>query len=161
MKIIINQCFGGYGLSEKAIQMYIERAELKLYRYTNNIYTTIPVDEYKSLLSQEEQLRKECPREFTGYHSNKFCWSESNIARDDKLLIQIVEELGVIEASGSYAKLKIVEIPDNIKYIIEEYDGYESISEKHRTWGRSSENNSDDTRNNSDDTSDLDEIADR
>jgi hypothetical protein len=30
--------------------------------------------------------------------------------------------------------LEIVEIPDDVEYTIEEYDGLEHIAEKHRTW---------------------------
>lgn len=36
--------------------------------------------------------------------------------------------------TGEYAKLDIVEIPDDVDWTIEEYDGREWISEKHRTW---------------------------
>jgi hypothetical protein len=49
------------------------------------------------------------------------------------VLVQIVEELGN-EASGRCAKLKIVEIPDDINWAIEEYDGSETIAEEHQTW---------------------------
>jgi hypothetical protein len=56
-----------------------------------------------------------------------------DIKRDDPVLVQIVEELGN-EASGRCAKLKIVEIPDDINWVIEEYDGSETIAEEHQTW---------------------------
>ena len=56
-----------------------------------------------------------------------------NIPRDDPILIQVVEELG--EASwGSAAELKIVDIPDDVEWEIEDYDGQEWVSEVHRTW---------------------------
>ena len=35
---------------------------------------------------------------------------------------------------SDYAQLKIVEIPDDVKWIVEEYDGIELIAEVHRTW---------------------------
>jgi len=54
--------------------------------------------------------------------------------RADKLLIQVVEELGSERASGGCAELKIVEIPDGVDYEISEYDGNEHIAEKHCTW---------------------------
>jgi hypothetical protein len=44
-----------------------------------------------------------------------------------------VEELGEA-ANGSYARLKVVEIPDDVEWTIKEYDGDEWIAEKHRTW---------------------------
>jgi hypothetical protein len=55
--------------------------------------------------------------------------------REDKYLIEAIEKLGSKKASGRCANLKIVEIPDCTDYEISEYDGFEHISEKHRTWG--------------------------
>ena len=48
-------------------------------------------------------------------------------------LVWVVEELGRA-ANGRFAKLKIVEVPDGIEWEIDEYDGVESVHEKHRTW---------------------------
>ena len=48
--------------------------------------------------------------------------------------IQVVEELGE-EANTPASKLKIVEIPDDVEWEIEEYDGIEWVAEKHRVWG--------------------------
>lgn len=48
-------------------------------------------------------------------------------------LIKVVEEMGDA-ANGSCANLKIVEIPDDVEWDVEEYDGNEWISEKHSTW---------------------------
>jgi hypothetical protein len=53
--------------------------------------------------------------------------------RSDPDLISIVE-LFEEKANGKHAKLKIVEIPDDVDYIIEDYDGAEHIAENHRTW---------------------------
>jgi hypothetical protein len=44
-----------------------------------------------------------------------------------------VQELGEA-ANGQYAKLKVVTIPDDVEWTIEEYDGMEWIAEAHRTW---------------------------
>lgn len=55
------------------------------------------------------------------------------IDRDDKDLVAIVEEMGEA-ANGNCADLNVVEIPDGISWQIEEYDGYEHVAEKHRTW---------------------------
>ncbi|PNX47175.1 MAG: hypothetical protein BV459_05000 [Thermoplasmata archaeon M11B2D] len=54
--------------------------------------------------------------------------------RSDPILVAVVEELGNA-ANGEYAKLSVVEIPDDVEYTIEEYDGMEHIAECHRTWG--------------------------
>ena len=53
--------------------------------------------------------------------------------RHDPLLIQVIEELGAA-ANGKSAELKIVEIPDHVEYEIHDYDGMESVEEKHRSW---------------------------
>lgn len=49
-------------------------------------------------------------------------------------LIAVIEKLGE-KASGSCANLQVVEIPDNVEWTIEEYDGREWVSEVHQTWG--------------------------
>jgi hypothetical protein len=56
------------------------------------------------------------------------------LQRDDPVLIQVIEELGPEDASGRHAELKIVEIPADVDWILEEYDGKEWIAEKHRIW---------------------------
>jgi hypothetical protein len=45
----------------------------------------------------------------------------------------VVLELGEA-ANGRCAELKVVEIPDDVEWQIEEYDGLEWVAEKHRTW---------------------------
>jgi hypothetical protein len=49
-------------------------------------------------------------------------------------LIAVIEEMGVAEASGKYAEITIVEVPDDVKWHIDEYDGIEHVAEDHRTW---------------------------
>jgi hypothetical protein len=56
-----------------------------------------------------------------------------NIKRNDPILVEIVEQLGEA-ANGDFAELKVVKIPDDVQWTIEEYDGNEWIAEKHRTW---------------------------
>lgn len=50
-------------------------------------------------------------------------------------IIELFEELGSETSSGKYAELRIIEIPDDVEYYVYEYDGIESIHEKHRVWG--------------------------
>jgi len=56
-----------------------------------------------------------------------------NIPRNDPVLVHTVEELGD-KADGEFASLEIVEIPDDVDWQIEEYDGLERVAEAHRTW---------------------------
>jgi len=55
------------------------------------------------------------------------------VDRTNPDLIRVVETLGK-KADGMCAKLKVVEIPDGIRYTIEDYDGAEHIAEEHKTW---------------------------
>lgn len=138
MKIVINKCYGGFGLSEKAVFRYFELmnkpvwTEKTKYGF-NNYYiispekriTKIPNEEFYNLpLDKRHEYNKACSSE---------TFNEYTICRADPLLVQVVEELGE-EAGGRHASLKIVEIPDDIEWDIEEYDGTEWIAEKHRTW---------------------------
>lgn len=56
-----------------------------------------------------------------------------DIERDDPYLVKIVSEMGEA-ANGPHARLKIVEIPADVDWILQEYGGDEWIAEKHRTW---------------------------
>jgi len=57
----------------------------------------------------------------------------SLIPRDDRHLVQAVESLGM-SANGHAANLKVVEIPQDIQWLIEKTGGVEHVSEAHRTW---------------------------
>jgi hypothetical protein len=61
-----------------------------------------------------------------------------DIARDDRDLIQVLEEIGLEAAGGQFCTLRIVEIPDDVPedgWVIQDYDGSEWVAEKHRRWG--------------------------
>lgn len=49
-------------------------------------------------------------------------------SRDDQEFIQKVLDFGLKEASGPYASLAVTEIPDICSYMIDEYDGVESVN---------------------------------
>jgi hypothetical protein len=55
-----------------------------------------------------------------------------NFPRNDERLVDCVRRL--IRKEGKYCRFKIVDIPDDIDFVIEDYDGIEWVSEKHRTW---------------------------
>jgi hypothetical protein len=55
------------------------------------------------------------------------------MARDDPRLVQVVDDLGD-DASGRFAHLVVIEIPDDVKWHINEYDGFEILHEDHRSW---------------------------
>jgi hypothetical protein len=90
MKIVINACYGGFGLSKEALALFNERSG--------------------TVVAYEDKIK-----------------------RDDPILVEIVEQLGEA-ADGGFAELKVVEIPDDVQWQIQEYNGDEWIAEKHRTW---------------------------
>ena len=53
--------------------------------------------------------------------------------REDPILIEVVEELGE-EASGKFGELVVVEIPDDLEYTIDNYDGIETLHEDVPVW---------------------------
>lgn len=57
-----------------------------------------------------------------------------NQDRANPALVAAVEKLGDV-ADGKYAQLAVIEIPDDIEWEIDEYDGIETVEEVHRSWG--------------------------
>ena len=58
----------------------------------------------------------------------------NEVDRNDPRLVDCVETLGGSVAGGRFAVLGIIEIPDDVEWEIDEYDGVEWVAEKHRTW---------------------------
>ena len=90
--IVINDCYGGFGLSDRAML------------------------EYKKLAGINDPI-----------------FNDRDIPRDDPYLLKIVRELGM-SANGPHSNLKIVEVPGDVKWIVQDYDGAEWVAEEHRTW---------------------------
>lgn len=57
-----------------------------------------------------------------------------NSYRSNKKLIKAIEKIGADKSSGNLSRIVIVEIPNGIKFTIEDYDGMESIHEVHKSW---------------------------
>jgi hypothetical protein len=56
-----------------------------------------------------------------------------DIERTDPILVEMVEEDSGLY-SGNFARLYVVEVPDDVEWYIHDYDGREHVAEKHRTW---------------------------
>lgn len=91
--VVVNACFGGFGVSEAAI------------------------------------------RHMGEHRPDGSAWPGHlrDLPRDDPYLVAAVRELGEA-ASDRYARLVVLEIPDGVPWVIEEYDGSEWVAEAHRTW---------------------------
>lgn len=60
--------------------------------------------------------------------------TDTNEFRTNPELIAYIKTYGSEAASGRYAELRIVEIPDGVDWRIGEYDGAEWVAEVHRVW---------------------------
>ena len=104
-EIVVNVCLGGFGLSNNAVIRMAELGNLEAIEEVNSNY-------------------------FNGEH---YCFYPNSTPRHDPVLVQTVNELQE-EAYGDNAELVIETIQGN-KYIIHEYDGYESVQEpRHIKW---------------------------
>ena len=140
MKIVINRCYGGFELSAAAEGLLSTKRGVTLHKYEQVKHKYLDgVAAYQRRAADKKVF---CPTILTEDHGDYFegdfkegtYWYSGDIDRDDPLLIEVVEELGEEEASGDYAKLEIVEIPDDVGWYLDDYDGFESIHENHRSW---------------------------
>ena len=150
-KVVINKCHGGFGLSDKAyeklgeygipIRRYIAevRGEDGLFIFESNNEGQVIFDRELTPRGEDSltdafyhnyKNEKQKSRLFSRYWDT---WTRKEENRTHPLIVKVVEELGD-DANGGFAELKVVEIPDDIEWTIEEYDGREWISEAHRTW---------------------------
>jgi hypothetical protein len=139
MKIVINTCYGGFSLSAQAL---IRLQELKGkpcyffkddYSNSNISYTPVQADDLTGVIFWSALDIDTIPKELTNDWLDEHYVDKHPDDRTNPLLIQVIEELGEL-ADGSYAKLTVIEIPDDADWEIAEYDGYEHVAEKHRTW---------------------------
>jgi hypothetical protein len=101
MKIAVNKCYGGFGLSRDVFSKL--KIEWDGYGYLDNESFGIKSDNYLEY-------------------------------RTNKKLIKAIESVGEKKASGGMADVRIIEIPDGTDWEITDYDGIETLHEKHRSW---------------------------
>ena len=140
MKVVINARHGGFGLSDDAVVRYHEILGKEVWIIGDYFptYSLVPPEErqdaglkYGSPANWHEMSLEEKKQWNEIYHQQTF--STHDMARNDPVLIQVIQELGK-GADGRHAELKIVEIPDDVQWQIQEYDGLEWVAEVHRTW---------------------------
>lgn len=136
MKIVINTCYGGFSLSHEAVMAYGKALGLKLNAYVSDYAKSNKTSIYKAYDGKGDVFRihySTAKLNKDGTLPNEGYFSTHGIKRDDPKLVKIVEKMGD-KANGTFAKLKIVEIPDGVEWQISEYDGIETIEETHRSW---------------------------
>jgi len=140
MKVIINGCYGGFGISTKALLELIIRRAKCVNSFTPKEYLG---KNWENLWKDESGKYIDLGDGFMG-HPQGYNISKDDLLYDidsfdndnlrtDEDLISIIEEIKE-EANGPHAKLKIIEIPDDVEWQLNDYDGVESIHEVHRVW---------------------------
>jgi hypothetical protein len=111
MKLAINTCFGGFGLSDAGMTRYLEIKGIKTFPEKGHYDTIHWLD-----VGQTN------------------CISHYDMERSDPALIQVLEEMGSA-AWGDHSQIEILDIPAGTRYRIQEYDGNEAlICEVEQKW---------------------------
>jgi hypothetical protein len=106
MKLVINNCYGGFSLSREAVLLARSLTDDPAWR---EVY--IKGDRYPDGVIVDYDY---------GY-------IHDSIQRDDPILVQVVEQLGSEKASGNCAELVVEELSKGTVFRIKEHDGWERI----------------------------------
>jgi hypothetical protein len=122
MKVVINRCHGGFGLSNEAFEWLIQSKGWKVTNYSKD--DKVYEDPTAQLVNADSSF------------GNKYYMVDNhsdNETRTNPDIIEVVETLGKA-ANGMYASLGITDVPDDVEWEIGEYDGSEWVQELHRKW---------------------------
>lgn len=150
MKVVVNKCYGGFDLSVKAyfrvLDGMIKDNNWFIYTYEPDnrvskfiekpiVYTKVNISDI-DFGDSYIIVSKNYGDTFTDKELNendKIYMDVYSIPRNNIHLVKVVEEMGE-DAWEEYSKLEVIDIPDDIEWKISEYDGWETIEEKHRSW---------------------------
>jgi hypothetical protein len=120
MKVAINRCFGGFGISNEAFEKLLDRKGIA--------FDKVEAEEGRAFVGATYYEAGHSGED--NYYLSDYDMTQN---RDDADLIAVIEEMGE-KANSWAADIVIVEIPDDVKWHIHEYDGLEHVAEDHRTW---------------------------
>lgn len=116
MKVVINRCYGGFGLSKEAKLAILERKGLA---------GRAVLTDWSLIEKQVEGFKD---GEWIDFDSFKF-------PRHDSDLVAVVETMGS-ESYDGFADLRVINVPDGIEYIIFDNEGMETVVESGHYWDR-------------------------
>lgn len=144
MKVVINVCYGGFGVSTAAL--------IELIKMKSELVKIVPIEKFSGCKNLQEYRKKNpyrvrnCNIKVRGFERDNspdvlFKKDMVYTPKDGRFLsfrshndlIEIVEKLGK-KSWGEFAELKIIEVPDDVDWIVDEYDGRETVEEVHRSW---------------------------
>ena len=132
MKIILNKTFGGFGVSYRGYELYAKKKGIDLYIYEDSYdfknprYTRIDDGSWKEFSMHYFTKDFGKVAQISDEDFNEYCLYLNSDCRTDPVLIEVVEELNK-GVNSNFADLRVVEIPDGSYYVIDEYDGYETL----------------------------------
>ena len=139
MKVILNKCFGGFHPSAEAYKLYAHKKGIELYPYETGLqnYKRITwetaIKNGSLWVSYFTKDFGENPVISDAEYVEYDLYMRDNKWREDPILVEVVEELGK-RASSPVSHLVVVEIPDGLDYVIDDYDGFETLHERVEEW---------------------------
>lgn len=143
MELVLNKCYGGYGLSHAAKMKILEKKGIAVFPYMSKETDAIFGDSLKRISKNGTVSEDRSLSQFIYYFQMDPGKDEFDInlmykdnadykdfdfygvERFDKELVETVKELGKV-ANTRFSELKVVEIPDGASFEISEYDGIET-----------------------------------
>lgn len=119
MQLVINKSNGGFSLSQEALIRIAELKQGTNIRLSNSTYVLL--NSAVTFISNGEEVTLDA-----------YSFQSAEL-RCDKHLVQAVSELGV-KAETEFSSLKIIEIPDNVKYKILNTEGVETVVDVNAYW---------------------------
>jgi len=119
-RIVINRCFGGFCFSDEGYEWLI--AEKKW-----TVTTWNDEGEYTDPDAQIVEMS-----ELSFKHYGLVANDSAPKFRTNPDVIEMIEKLGKRASDSVVSDIQIVEVPDDIDWVIDEYDGKERIREIHK-----------------------------
>ena len=118
MKIILNSCYGGFGVSPQAIRLLID---MKADCLESDLVGSFEIPKYAN--QRDDYYFDSC---YVYYNCRQY-YIDVDKARVCPHLISLIEEHGSAFVSGMSANLEVVEISFDVNDLFTTVDGYERL----------------------------------